>query len=96
MWERGTPSYRTFFIITGELEVTHHRFGIPASSERERVKFQSVLPSVWCFWRVVGFVYEPAGVFVEPSIRFFQTSAASFDEEVVYERQQRYVDDAID
>jgi len=40
-------------------------------------------------------VNEPAGIAVEPSIRLFQASTASFDEEVVYERQQRHVDDAI-
>ena len=39
---------------------------------------------------------EPARVAVEPSICFFQTPTASFDEEVVYERQQRYIDDAVD
>lgn len=41
-------------------------------------------------------MYEPAGVAVEPSICFFQTSASGLDEEVVYERQQRHVDDAVD
>jgi hypothetical protein len=45
---------------------------------------------------VIGFVDKPARVAVEPSIRFFQTSASGFDEEVVYERQQRQVDDAVD
>lgn len=96
MRERRAPSHRTVIIIASELEVAHHRFGVPASSERERVEFQSVLPGVWCFWRVVGFVDEPPWVAVEPSICFFQTTAASFDEEVIDERQKRYVDDAVD
>ena len=39
---------------------------------------------------------KPAGILVEPSICFFQTTAASFDEEVIDERQKRYVDDAVD
>lgn len=97
MRERRAPSHWTLIIlIAGEFEVAHHRFGVFASSERERVKFQSVLSGVWCFWRVVGFVDEPAGVTVEPSICFFQTTTASFNEEVVDERQKRYVDDAVD
>ena len=96
MRERRTPSHRAFFVVTAELEVAHHRFGVFASPERESVEFQSVLSGVWCFWRVVGFVDEPAGVTVEPSICFFQTTTASFNEEVVDERQKRYVDDAVD
>jgi hypothetical protein len=97
MWERRPPSHRTFILlIAAKLEITHHRFGVPASPERESVELQSILSGVWCFWRVVGFVYEPAGVAVEPSICFFQTSASGLDEEVVYERQQRHVDDAVD
>jgi hypothetical protein len=94
--ERSAPSHRALLIIAGELETTHHRFGVPTSSERERVEFQSVLPGVWCFWRVVGFVHEPAWIAVEPSICFFQTTTAGFNEEVIDERQKRYVDDAID
>ena len=87
MRERSAPSHRALIIlIATELEVAHHRFGVSASPERERVKLQSVLPGVWRFWRVVGFVYEPARVAVEPSICFFQTPAASFNEEVIDER----------
>lgn len=96
MRERSAPSHRTLLVITGELKVTHHCLGIPASSERERVEFQSVLSSVWCFWRVVGFVDEPAWITMEPSICFFQTTTASFHKEVVDERQKRHVDDAVD
>lgn len=88
MRERSAPSHRTLLIIAGELEVTHHRFGVPASPERECVEFQSVLPGVRCFWRVVGLVDEPAWVAVEPSICFFQTATTSFDEEVIDKRQQ--------
>lgn len=87
MRERRTSSHRTLIIlIAAEFEVAHHRFGVFASPECERVELQSVLPGVWGFWRVVGFVDEPAGVAVEPSICFFQTSSASFDEKVVDER----------
>ena len=97
MWEGRPPSHRTLIIvIAAEFKVAHHRFGVPTSPERESVELQSILSGVWCFWRVVGFVYEPAGVAVEPSICFFQTSASGLDEEVVYERQQRHVDDAVD
>ena len=39
---------------------------------------------------------EPAWVTVQPSICFFQTSAASFDKKIIYERQKRYVNDAVD
>lgn len=96
MRERSTPSHRTVLIVAAELEIAHHCFGVLASPERESVELQSVLSGVWCFWRVIGFVDKPARVAVEPSICFFQTSAAGFDEEVVYERQQRQVDDAVD
>lgn len=41
-------------------------------------------------------MYEPARVAVEPSICFLQTAASGFDDEVVYEWQQRDVDDAVD
>jgi hypothetical protein len=34
MRERSTPSHRALIIIAGELEVGHHRFGVPASPER--------------------------------------------------------------
>jgi hypothetical protein len=93
MRERSTPSHRTF-IIAGELEVGHHRFGIPASPKR--VQLKTILPGIRCFWRVVAFVDEPAGIAVEPSIRFLQTSTSSLDEEVVYERHPGDVDHAVD
>jgi hypothetical protein len=96
MRERSAPSHRTLLIIAGELEIAHHRFGVPASPERESVELQSILSGVWCFWRMVGFVDEPAWVAVEPSICFFQTAAASFDKEIIDERQQRHIDNAVD
>lgn len=87
--ERGTPSHWTLIIlIAAEFEVAHHCFGVFAPPERERVEFESILPGVWCFWRVVGFMDEPAGIAVEPSICFFQATTAGFDEEVIYEGQQ--------
>ena len=71
MWERRPPSHRTLIIIVAaELEVAHHRLGVLASAESQGVELQSILPGVWRFWRVIGFVDEPTGVAVEPSICF--------------------------